>query len=77
MLFELKTLTGNKYKLDSSNFNTGHDIKLYLQEKEGIAINQIRLISNGRQLSDTSLISSIILTNTQVIHMILALRGGM
>jgi ubiquitin-like protein Nedd8 len=76
MIFELKTLTGKKYKLNSSIFNTGYDIKLYLQEKEGIAINQIRLITNGKQLSDTSLISSVILTNTQVIHMILALRGG-
>ena len=76
MIFELKTLTGKKYKLDSSEFNTGYDIKLHLQEREGIAIDQIRLITTGKQLSDTSLISSVILSNTQVVHMILALRGG-
>ena len=41
MLFEVKTLTGIKYKLNSSNFNTVVDIKSYLQEKEGINIKQI------------------------------------
>jgi ubiquitin-like protein Nedd8 len=76
MLFEVKTLTGIKYKLDSSIFNTVLNIKSYLQEKEGIDIKQIRLVSNGKQLNDIALISNVIQTNMQVVHMILALRGG-
>jgi ubiquitin-like protein Nedd8 len=76
MLFEVKTLTGIKYKLNSSNFNTVLDIKVYLQEKEGIDIKQIRLVSSGKQLNDIALISNVIQTNMQIVHMILALRGG-
>jgi ubiquitin-like protein Nedd8 len=76
MLFEVKTLTGIKYKLNSSNFNTVVDIKSYLQEKEGINIKQIRLVSCGKQLNDIALISNVIQTNMQTVHMILALRGG-
>ena len=76
MLFEVKTLTGRIYKLDSSNFNTVIDIKSYLQEKEGIDIKQIRLVSCGKQLNDIALISNVIKTNRQIVHMVLALRGG-
>ena len=76
MLFEVKTLTGIKYKLNSSNFNTVLDIKVYLKENEGIDIIQIRLVSCGKQLNDIALISNVIQTNMQSVHMILALRGG-
>jgi hypothetical protein len=74
MLFEIKTLTGIKYKLDSSYFKTILDIKIYLQEKEGIEVKQIRLVSNGKQLNDISLVSNVIQNNMQSIFMVLALR---
>ena len=76
MLFEIKTLTGKKYKVNSASFSTVLDIKTYLQEWEGISASQIRLLSKGRQLADNMSISSIIESDMQIIHMILALRGG-
>lgn len=76
MMFQLKTLTGKVYKIEAANFTTVSDIKKYLQEQEGIIATQIRLLSEGRQLTDNMKLSSIINSNCQVIHMILALRGG-
>jgi len=51
-------------------------VKEALQEKEGIQVDQIRLISAGKQLSDDKDLASHNVTAGSTIHMVLQLRGG-
>jgi ubiquitin-like protein Nedd8 len=51
-------------------------VKQALQEKEGIMMEQIRLIFGGKQLSDEMKISDYNLEAGSTIHMVLQLRGG-
>ena len=76
MIFEVKTLTGRKLVLDTNDYTTISEIKSYIQEKEGIEIRQIRLISQGRSLNDNENIDDIVKPEARTIHMVLALRGG-
>ncbi len=50
-------------------------LKQQLQEKEGIDVAQIRLIFNGKQLVDDQLLESYGVKASEVVHMVLALRG--
>ena len=47
-----------------------------MQEKEGIQMEQIRLIFGGKQLADEMKISDYNLEAGSTIHMVLQLRGG-
>ena len=51
-------------------------IKQSLQEKEGIQVDQIRLIYSGKQLADEKKIEEYNITAGGTIHMVLQLRGG-
>ena len=51
-------------------------VKQALQEKEGIMIDQIRLIFGGKQLADEMKIQDYNLEAGSTIHMVLQLRGG-
>ena len=51
-------------------------IKQSLQEKEGIQVDQIRLIYSGKQLPDDKPIEFYNITAGGTIHMVLQLRGG-
>mmetsp|Transcript_2853 Transcript_2853/g.6650 ORF Transcript_2853/g.6650 Transcript_2853/m.6650 type:complete len:155 (+) Transcript_2853:188-652(+) len=72
----IKTLTGRK-----TPFNFEKDVKVIevkhaLQEKEGIQVDQIRLIFSGKQLADDKLLGDYNVSAGAVIHMVLQLRGG-
>ena len=47
-----------------------------MQEKEGIQVDQIRLIFGGKQMSDDKSLEEYSVTPGSVIHMVLQLRGG-
>ena len=72
----IKTLTGRRIPCEFEGHDTVESVKLSLQEKEGIVVQQIRLIFNGKQLDDTKTLDSYGITAGLTIHMILALRGG-
>lgn len=48
MQISIKTLAGKKQNLTFEPTNTIHQIKLTLQEKEGIGVDQIKLIFGGK-----------------------------
>ncbi len=51
-------------------------VKQALQEKEGIQVDQSRLIFSGKQLSDDRSLESYSINAGATIHMVLQLRGG-
>ncbi len=71
----IKTLTGRKQAFNFETDNTILQVKQALQEKEGIMIDQIRLIFGGKQLADEMKISDYNLEPGSTIHMVLQLRG--
>ena len=72
----LQTLTGRKQSFNFDPENTILQVKQALQEKEGIMIDQIRLIFGGKQLADEMKISDYNLEAGSTVHMVLQLRGG-
>lgn len=50
------------------------EVKQALQEKEGIQVDQIRLIFSGKQLADDKTLTDYNVTAGGTIHMVLQLR---
>lgn len=72
----IKTLTGRKQAFNFEPENQVLAVKQALQEKEGIQVDQIRLIHSGKQLADDKTLESYNITAGATIHMVLQLRGG-
>eukprot|EP01039_Chlorochromonas_danica_P005300 gene5300-5835_t len=73
----IKTLTGRKQQFNFEAETTILAVKQTLQEKEGIQVDQIRLIYSGKQLSDEKTLQEQNVTAGGTIHMVLQLRGGL
>eukprot|EP00578_Thalassiosira_sp_NH16_P025617 CAMPEP_0181100674 /NCGR_PEP_ID=MMETSP1071-20121207/13321_1 /TAXON_ID=35127 /ORGANISM="Thalassiosira sp., Strain NH16" /LENGTH=149 /DNA_ID=CAMNT_0023183423 /DNA_START=411 /DNA_END=859 /DNA_ORIENTATION=+ len=58
MQINIKTLTGRKQAFNFEPENQVLAVKQALQEKEGIQVDQIRLIFSGKQLSDDRTLES-------------------
>lgn len=76
MQIYIKTLTGRKQAFTFEPSDTVEAVKQALQEKEGITVDQIRLIFSGKQLADADTLESYKIQPGGVIHMVLQLRGG-
>ncbi|CAM9969060.1 unnamed protein product, partial [Ectocarpus sp. 6 AP-2014] len=72
----IKTLTGRKQQYSFEPDNQVSMVKQSLQEKEGIQVDQIRLIYSGKQLADDHTLSHYNVAPGGTIHMVLQLRGG-
>ncbi len=63
-----------------ANFHSGTDtiaqIKVQIQEKEGIAPEEQRLIFAGKNLEDTKTLADYNLTADSTLHLVLRVRGG-
>ena len=60
MLVYVRALTGRKMEYNVETDSTIFSLKERIQEKEGIDIQQIRLIIGGRQLQDIDNFQNII-----------------
>ena len=72
----VKTLTGKTITVQMMNTETIADLKLYIQDMEGIPPDQQRLIFAGKQLEDPITLSEYFITAGSVLHLVLRLRGG-
>lgn len=77
MHINVKTLTGKSIPLNVQTHVSIEDLKLLLQDKEGIPPDQQRIICNGRQLEDGLTLSDYNIQPGSTLHLILRLRGGM
>ncbi|KAF9780044.1 ubiquitin [Thelephora terrestris] len=77
MIIKVKTLTGKEIELDIEPKDTIEDIKKKVEEQSGVPPQQQRLIFGGRQMQDTTQASENNIVPGAVLHLVLALRGGM
>jgi len=76
MLIKVKTLTGKEIEIDIEPTDKVERIKERVEEKEGIPPQQQRLIFSGKQMNDDKTAADYKVQGGSVLHLVLALRGG-
>lgn len=69
-------MTGRKQAYNFEPSDQVLAVKQALQEREGVGVDQIKLIHSGKQLADNNTLESYSIAAGATIHMVLQLRGG-
>lgn len=72
----VKTLAGKTTTLEVQPSNTVLDCKKMLQDKEGVAVAEQRLIFEGKQMDDNSELNFCGVQEMSTLHLVLRLQGG-
>ena len=75
MLIYIHTVSGRKHQLEVEPNRTIGAIKEELQAREGISVQQQRLLFRGKSLVDTQTVETAHISAGEVLHMVLSLRA--
>lgn len=76
MHIKIKTLEGAEVQLKVDGKMKVEEVKHMVEEKEAISVEQQRLIFAGKQLVNANTLDVYNIKNDDVLHLVLALRGG-
>jgi len=71
----LKTLQGKTIPMEVQDSDTIASIKSKIHEKEGIPVDQQRLVFNGKQLEDNNTVGDYGIQSESNVHLVLRLKG--
>jgi len=72
----IKTLQGKSITFDVNESMSIVELKNIIAQKEGIPVDQQRLVFHGKQLEDNNTLKDYEIQNEDNIHLVLRLRGG-
>lgn len=72
----MMTLTGRTVSLIVDPEETIKSVKEKLKDKDGVPVNEQRLIYGGHQLEDSKTLSDYSILRDSTIHLVLKLPGG-
>jgi len=72
----IKTLQGKNITLEVNDGDTIESVKKKITDIEGIPVEQMRLVFNGKQLEDANTIQDYGIEADSTVHLVLRLRGG-
>lgn len=73
----VKTLTGKIIPVYAHQSSEVEHVKQLIENKEGVPVDQQRLIFDGKQLEDNKTLKDYKIQNKSTIHLVLRLRGGL
>jgi hypothetical protein len=72
----VKTLTGKTITVDVEPDESVESLKAKISEKEGVPVDQQRIIFGGKQLDALKALSDYDIDDDSTLHLVLRLRGG-
>ena len=77
MLIYIKILTGKTITFTVESSDTVGDVKVKIQDEEGMPLDQQRLVYVGKEMEDENILSDYSIQNESTLQLVLRCRGGM